>query len=265
MISLKDQLVFVTGASSGIGRSCSVAFAGAGARLLLAARRFERLQELAAELEKSHGTRSHCVRLDVRDAAQVQQVLDGLPAAWRDIDILVNNAGLSRGLATLQEGSLADWDEMLDTNVKGLLYVTRAVLPGMVERQRGHVINIGSIAGREVYTKGGVYCASKFAVRAITQGLRLDLHGTPIRVSTVDPGLVQTEFSLVRFRGDAERARKVYENTRPLTPDDVAEAVLFCATRPPHATVSELVLLASDQATATTIYRRETPGAPARR
>ena len=259
MVSLQDQLVFVTGASSGIGGACSRAFAGAGARLLLAARRLDRLQALATELEKAHGTRTHCVQLDVRDAKQVERALATLPAPWRAIDILVNNAGLSRGLAPIQEGSLEDWDEMLDTNVKGLLYVTRAVLPGMVERQRGHVINIGSIAGREVYAKGGVYCASKYAVRALTQALRLDLHGTPIRVSTVDPGLVQTEFSVVRFRGDAARARKIYENTRPLTPDDVADAVLFCATRPPHATVAELVLLASDQATATTIYRRESP------
>ena len=259
MTSLHGKVVFVTGASSGIGRACSRAFAREGARLLIAARRLARLQELAAELEARHGTQVHCVQLDVRDAALVARVLGSLPAAWREIDILLNNAGLSRGLAPLQEGSLEDWDEMLDTNVKGLLYVTRQVVPGMLERQRGHVINIGSIAGRDVYAKGGVYCASKFAVRALTQGLRLDLHGTPVRVSTVDPGLVQTEFSVVRFRGDAERARQIYENTRPLQPEDVADAVLFCATRPPHATVAELVLLASDQATATTVYRRESP------
>jgi serine 3-dehydrogenase len=193
---------------------------------------------------------------DVRERDTVDRVLGALPAEWRDVDILLNNAGLSRGLASIQEGSPQDWDEMIDTNVKGLLHVTRAMLPGMLERGQGHVINIGSIAGREVYAKGGVYCASKYAVRALTQGLRLDLHGTPIRVSTVDPGLVETEFSLVRFHGDAARARKVYEGTRPLTPEDVAEAVLFCATRPAHATVAELVLLASDQATATTVHRR---------
>jgi serine 3-dehydrogenase len=170
--------------------------------------------------------------------------------------ILVNSTGLSRGLAPIQAGDRADWDEMIDTNVKGLLYVTRAVLPGMLARERGHVINVGSIAGREVYANGSVYCASKYAVRALTQGLRLDLHGTPVRVSTVDPGLVETEFSVVRFRGDLERAAKIYADTHPLTPEDVADAVLFCATRPPHATVAELVLLASDQATATTIVRR---------
>ncbi len=258
MSALKDQLVFVTGASSGIGRACARAFAREGARLLLAARRIERLQALAAELETAQGCAAHCLRLDVRDASAVDKALDGLPVAWRDIDILVNNAGLSRGLAPIQAGDRADWDEMIDTNVKGLLYVTRAVLPGMLARERGYVINVGSIAGREVYANGSVYCASKFAVRALTQGLRLDLHGTPIRVSTVDPGLVETEFSMVRFRGDAERAAKIYAGTRPLTAEDVADAVLFCATRPPHATVAELVLLASDQATATTVLRRPT-------
>ena len=254
MSAMKDRLVFVTGASSGIGLACARVFAGEGARLLLAARRIERLQALATELVSAAGV--HCLRLDVRDAGAVDKALEGLPPAWRDIDILINNAGLSRGLAPIQSGDRADWDEMIDTNVKGLLYVTRAVLPGMLARERGHVINVGSIAGREVYANGGVYCASKYAVRALTQGLRLDLHGTPVRVSTVDPGLVETEFSMVRFRGDTERAAKIYAGTRPLGPEDVADAVLFCATRPPHATVAELVLLASDQATATTILRR---------
>jgi serine 3-dehydrogenase len=258
MPALDDRLVCVTGASSGIGRACARDFAREGARLLLAARRVERLRELARELEAEHGTASHCTQLDVRDRAAVEKWVAALPQEWRDVEVVVNNAGLSRGFATIQEGAPQDWDEMLDTNVKGLLYVTRALLPGMLERQRGHIINIGSIAGREVYAKGGVYCASKYAVRALTQGLRLDLHGTPIRVTTVDPGLVETEFSIVRFHGDTERARKVYEGTRPLTANDVADAVLFCATRPPHATVAELVLLASDQASATTVWRRQT-------
>ncbi len=257
MTRLKDTLVFITGASSGIGRSCAVAFAREGARLLLAARRMERLEALAGELGEAHGTESHCVQLDVRDAAQVERVLGELPAAWRGIDVLINNAGLSRGLAPIHEGDRRDWDEMLDTNVKGLLYVTRGVVPGMLERGKGHVINIGSIAGRDVYANGAVYCASKYAVRALNEGLRLDLHGKPVRVSTIDPGLVETEFSQVRFHGDSDRAARIYENTRPLTPDDVADAVLYAATRPPHANVAELVLLASDQATATTIFRGE--------
>jgi len=182
-----------------------------------------------------------------------------LPASWQDIDILVNSAGLSRGLAPIQEGDIDDWDEMLDTNVKGLLYVSRAVLPGMIERQRGHVINIGSIAGREVYANGGVYCASKWAVRALTQSMRVDLHQTPVRVTTIDPGLVQTNFSNVRFHGDTQRAAQVYQGTRPLTPEDVAEAVVWSALQPPHVTVAEVVLLASDQATATTIRRDTAP------
>ena len=257
MHELEDRLVFVTGASSGIGRSCAHAFARAGARLLLAARRLDRLQELARTLESEHGTRSHVFQLDVREADAVDASLAALPAEWNAVDILVNNAGLARGLAPIPEGERSDWDEMIDTNVKGLLYVTHAIVPGMIERGRGHVINIGSIAGHEVYANGAVYCASKFAVRALTEGLRRDLHGKPVRVSSVDPGLVETEFSLVRFHGDAERARKPYERTRPLTPDDVAECVLFCATRPPHVSVADLVLLAADQSSATTIHRRD--------
>ena len=255
-MSLKGRTVFVTGASSGIGRSCAEAFARGGARLLLAARGIEKLEAQAAQIAGSHQVEVRAFQLDVRDVTEVGRRLDEQPAEWRAIDILVNNAGLSRGLAPVQDGAHTDWDEMIDTNVKGLLYVTRAVVPGMVERGRGHVINIGSIAGQEVYANGAVYCASKHAVRALTQGLRLDLHGTPVRVTSVDPGLVETNFSVVRFHGDTERARQVYANTRPLTPDDVADAVVFAATRPDHVNVAELVLLASDQATATTVLRR---------
>jgi serine 3-dehydrogenase len=257
MMALADQVVLVTGASSGIGLSCARAFAAEGAKLLLAARRIERLEELAAELERRSATRSHCVSLDVRDQGAVDSTLASLPAEWSAIDILINNAGLARGLAPVHEGELEDWEEMIDTNVKGLLYVTRAVVPGMIDRKRGHVINIGSIAGREVYPGGGVYCATKFAVRALTQGLRHDLFGTPVRVTTIDPGLVETEFSMVRFRGDRERASRVYQKTRPLTPDDVAEAVLFAATRPPHVSVAELLILPTDQAAAGRVRRDE--------
>lgn len=256
MVSLRDRVVLVTGASSGIGAACAWAFAREGARLLLAARRLARLEELAAALLREHATPVYCLRLDVRDRAEVESRLATLPADFAAVDLLVNNAGLARGFSTLQDGAADDWDEMLDTNVKGLLYVTRAILPGMLTRGTGHVINIGSIAGREVYAKGNVYCASKWAVRALTQGLRVDLHGTPIRVSTVDPGLVETEFAQVRFHGDAERGGQVYRGTTPLTPEDVADAVLYCATRPAHATVAELVLLATAQASATTIQRR---------
>lgn len=206
MRRLENRVAFVTGASSGIGRSIARAFAAEGARLILSARRIDRVEALAAELGAEHGTQAHCRPLDVRDRAAVEAMVGALPAAWAEIDILVNNAGLSRGLDKLHEGSVEDWEEMIDTNVKGLLYVSRAVLPGMVRRDRGHVVNIGSIAGREPYPGGNVYCGSKFAVRAITKGTMIDLNGTRIRVTTIDPGMVETEFSLVRFHGDEPRA-----------------------------------------------------------
>ncbi|MBA3895384.1 MAG: SDR family NAD(P)-dependent oxidoreductase, partial [Gemmatimonadales bacterium] len=234
--------VLITGASAGIGAACARAFAAAGARLILAARRTERLEAIAEELQRAHGTETHQLALDVRELGVVTQLLAQLPPEWEAIDVLVNNAGLGRGLDPLQEGDPTEWDEMIDTNVKGLLYVTRAVLPGMIERGRGHVINLGSVAGHEVYPGGNVYAATKHAVDAITRGLRMDLLGTPVRVSTVDPGLVETEFSTVRFRGDEERAKRVYHGYQPLTPADVADAVLYCATRPPHVNIDQIIL-----------------------
>ncbi len=248
MYSLKDKIVFITGASAGIGLACAQAFAPRGAKLILAARRRDRLAVLAAELKAAFGTATHVVELDVRDRKAVEKAVAGLPAKWKDIEVLVNNAGLSRGLDKIQEGKHADWDEMIDTNVKGLLYVSRAVLPGMVKRGRGHVINIGSIAGREVYPGGNVYCATKAAVGALTKGMRLDLNGTGVRVSTVDPGLTETEFSLVRFHGDAGRAGKVYQGFLPLLAEDIAEAVVYCATRPLHVDVAEMLVLPTAQA-----------------
>jgi 3-hydroxy acid dehydrogenase/malonic semialdehyde reductase len=255
MYSLKGKIVFVTGASAGIGRSCARAFAAEGANVLMCARRADRLKTFASELAKDFGVPVHYFALDVRSQAAVEKAVAALPGEWRPIEVLVNNAGLSRGLAKLHEGLVSDWDEMIDANVKGLLYVSRAVIPGMVERRSGHVINIGSIAGREVYPGGNVYCATKFAVRALTSGLRLDLNGTPIRVSEVAPGLVQTEFSIVRFHGDAERAGKVYQGLTPLSPDDIADAVVWCATRPPHVNVSEVVVMPTAQASATLVHR----------
>lgn len=256
MISLRDKVVFVTGASSGIGRSCVRAFAAQGARVLMCARRAERLADLAGELKSAHGARTHYFQLDVRDRAAVEKAIAGLPSEWRTIDVLVNNAGLSRGMAKLQEGLHEDWEEMIDTNVKGLLYVSRAVIPGMVERGSGHVINIGSIAGRELYPGGNVYCATKFAVRALSKGLRLDLLGTPVRVSEVAPGMVETEFSLVRFHGEKAKADKVYQGFRPLAPDDIADAVVWCATRPVHVNVSEVVIMPADQASVMLVNRK---------
>jgi NADP-dependent 3-hydroxy acid dehydrogenase YdfG len=253
---LTDKIVLVTGASSGIGEACARAFAEAGARLILAARRMPRLQELAAELKVP----THLIELDVRDQAAVEQAITSLPAEWRAIDILLNNAGLSRALTKLQEYDIADMDEMVDTNVKGLLYVTRAVTPGMVARARGHIINIGSIAGHQTYPNGAVYCATKAAVKSISEGLKMDLNGTPIRVSSVDPGLVETEFSIVRFHGDTERAKKVYDGLRPLTGEDVADVVLFCATRPPHVNINDVVMMPVAQASATVVHRQPLPG-----
>jgi 3-hydroxy acid dehydrogenase/malonic semialdehyde reductase len=256
MYSLKDKVVFITGASSGIGRSCAAAFAPLGAKLLLAARRRERLEELAAELKKKFPVEVHIIELDVRDQAAVEWAVARLPAGWFEIEVLVNNAGLSRGLDKLHEGKLQDWEEMIDTNIKGLLYVSRAVIPGMVERNSGHIVNIGSIAGHEVYPGGNVYCATKFAVNALSKGLRLDLNGTPIRVSEVAPGLVETEFSIIRYRGDEEKAGKAYQGMTPLTGDDIADAVVYCATRPPHVNISEMIVMPTAQAATFLVHRK---------
>jgi 3-hydroxy acid dehydrogenase / malonic semialdehyde reductase len=254
MASIHNQIVLITGASSGIGAACAQAFAETGAKLILAARRFDRLQRLAEDLAKS-GCQTHLLQLDVSDRAQVESTLAALPEDWAAIDILVNNAGLSRGLDKLHEGKVEDWEEMIDTNVKGLLYMTRSLVPGMVRRGRGHVINIGSLAGHQTYPNGNVYCATKAAVRVISEGLKMDLLGTPVRVSSVDPGMVETEFSQVRFHGDSDRAQKVYQGTTPLTPEDIAEIVLFCATRPAHVNLSEVFVLPTAQGSATLVHR----------
>lgn len=258
-LELHNYTVFITGASSGIGRSCARAFAQAGTRLLLCARRADRLESMADDLRSLGAAAVYTFMLDVRDQGAVEQTLSSLPEEWRAIDILINNAGLSRGLDPIHEGKIQDWDEMIDTNVKGLLYVSRAVLPRMVERGSGHVINIGSIAGHEVYPKGNVYCATKHAVAAITKGMLLDLHGSGVRVTTVDPGMVATEFSVVRFRGDEERATSVYTGTTPLSPDDVADAILYCATLPAHVNVQELLLMPTAQSAATLVVREPLP------
>ena len=257
MASVKDRVVLITGASSGIGAACAKVFAREGASLILTARRQDRLQTLAKEIETTFDNKVYVSVIDISDRSAVESTLSSLPAPWNEVDILINNAGLSRGLDKLHEGKIQDWEEMIDTNVKGLLYVTRFIVPGMVNRGRGHIINIGSIAGHQTYPGGNVYCATKAAVRALSEGLKLDLFGTPIRVSSVDPGIVETEFSQVRFRGDDRRAEKVYQNTIPLTAEDVAEIVLFCATRPPHVNLSEILVLATAQSSATMIDRKQ--------
>lgn len=248
MISVKDCNVLITGASSGIGAAAARVFAQAGAKLILVARRQEQLEQLADQLSKEFASLFHLLPLDVRDAIAVESALATLPPEWSAIDILINNAGLSRGLDKLYAGSVQDWEEMIDTNIKGLLYLTRAIVPGMVSRGRGHVVNIGSVAGHQTYPSGNVYCATKAAVRAISEGLKQDLLGTPVRVTSVDPGMVETEFSQVRFHGDTERAKKVYQGITPLTPADVADVIFFCVTRPLHVNVSEVLLLPTDQA-----------------
>ena len=257
MQKLNGKIVFITGASSGIGEASAFAFAAEGARLLLAARRLERFQDLTPKLKDAGAADVHTFSLDVRNAAQVTSQLDALPEEWKAIDILVNNAGLSRGLEKLYEGKLQDWDEMIDTNVKGLLYVTRAVVPGMVARGRGHVVNLGSTAGELTYPNGAVYCGSKAAEHAINDGLRQDLLGTPVRVTSIDPGMVETEFSEVRFHGDKERAAKVYQGLTPLQPSDVADAIVWAATRPAHVNIARVLLTSIDQANSLLFNRKQ--------
>ncbi len=256
MDRLQDKIVFITGASSGIGKACAEAFAEEKANLILAARRFERLKKQAESLEKEFGIKTRILQLDVRDFNAVKESFNSLSEEWKKVDILINNAGLARGLEKIYEGDLNKWEEMIDTNVKGLLYVTRNVLPGMVERQKGHVINIGSTAGHEVYPNGNVYCATKYAVQALTKGIRMDCLEHRIKVSTVDPGLVETEFSIVRFSGDKDRAAKVYEGFDPLTGKDIADAVLYCATRPEHVNINEIILTPLAQASSTQVIRK---------
>ena len=245
----------VTGASSGIGAACARALARRGDRLVLCARRPDRLDAFVTQLREETAAPIHAFALDVRDAQAVERALAALPAEFANIDVLVNNAGLSRAMDPAYANEVRHIDDMVDTNVKGLLYVTRAVVPGMLERGRGHVVNIGSTAGHAVYPGGTVYAATKHAVDAITRGLKMDLHGSPIRVSTVDPGLVETDFSLVRFEGDAARAAAVYSSTAPLTADDVADAVLWAVTRPARVNVAEIILMPTVQSSVTMIQR----------
>lgn len=251
------KTVLITGASSGIGAACAKLFSQHNARLILCARRIDRISELAQQLKREHGTDCHLLPLDVRDFSNVKQELASLPKVWQDIDVLVNNAGLAAGLEPLQTADVQDWEDMIDTNVKGLLYMTRLILPRMIERNTGHVINIGSIAGHQVYPKGSVYCATKHAVKAISQGLRQDVFGTDIRVSSVDPGAVETNFSLVRFKGDKAKADAVYAGMTPLAPENVADAVFYCASRPPHVNISEMIVMPTSQAAAMMTARKE--------
>jgi len=257
MNRIVGKRVLITGASAGIGEACARAFASQGANLVLTARREERIRNLATDLTSDHGIDARGYRLDVTDRDAVSFFVESLANDDLLPDILVNNAGKARGLDKLHEGDIDDWEDMIDTNMKGLLYMSRAVIPHMVARDSGHVINIGSIAGRWVYPKGAVYNATKFAVWALNEGMNMDLLGTSVRVSSVDPGLVETEFSEVRFHGDAERAKTVYADTKPLTGDDIADAVLYVANCPEHVDVINLVVMPTAQRHAMLLHREK--------
>ncbi len=242
------KTILVTGATAGIGEAIAHIFARANYRVIITGRRADRLEQLSEKLQMDYGANVHSLCFDVRDKKAVKNAVDNLPEAWREIDILVNNAGLALGRATVDGGDEEDWDTMIDTNIKGLLYMTRAVTPRMIERKKGHIINIGSIAGKDTYFQGNVYCATKHAVDALTNATRIDLLEHDIKVTQICPGAVETEFSLVRYKGDADRAKKVYEGYHALRPRDVAEVVFFAASRPPHVNINDLVVTPSTQA-----------------
>ena len=250
-----DKIVLITGASSGIGAGCARKFASQGASLILNARNEEKLSALKEELEQQYGARVCLLPFDVRDRKTAAEALASLPDEWKAIDILINNAGLVIGVDKEHEGNLDEWDIVIDTNIKSLLAMTRLVVPGMVARGRGHIINIGSIAGDAAYAGGSVYCATKAAVKALSDGLRIDLVDTPLRVTNIKPGLVETNFSVVRFRGDKDKADNVYKGIRPLTGDDIAETVYFAASVPEYMQIAEMLVMPTYQATGTIVSR----------
>lgn len=254
MYSLKNKIIFITGASSGIGEACARQFAALGADIILTARRIDKLKQLAEALISQFGVRVLPLALNVSKPTEMQRAIDDLSSEWNNIAVLINNAGLALDSVKLQDGKIDHWDTMINTNLQGLLYVTRAIVPGMIERQSGHVINISSIAGHECYPLGNVYCATKHAVRALSKSLRIDLLGTGVRVTDVAPGAVETEFSIVRWK-DKQRADDFYKTFTPLVADDVADAIVYCATRPLHVDVSELVITPTDQASVNHLHK----------
>ena len=250
-----NKIVLITGATSGIGLSCAHKFAENGDHLILTGRNEKRLAEIGKELE-AKGTKVMILAFDVRDAEKAKEHIGNLPEQWRDIDVLVNNAGLALGLEPEYQGDLDDWSTMIDTNIKGLLTMTRLVVPGMVERNRGHIINVGSVAGDAAYAGGNVYCATKAAVKALSDGLRIDVANTAIRVTNLKPGLVETNFSNVRFHGDTDRAANVYKGIVPLTGDDIADVAVYAANAPAHVQIAEVLILATHQASGSVIVRK---------
>lgn len=249
------KIALITGSTSGIGAACANTLAAQGYDLILLARRENLLETQSLELAAQHGIQIKKIQADVRDKENINYVLETLPAEWKNVDVLVNNAGLSQGLDPIDKGDTDDWDRMIDTNVKGLLYVTRAVASWMVERKKGHIINIGSIAGKEVYPNGNVYCATKHAVDALNKGMRIDLLPHGIKVTAINPGMVETEFSIVRFKGDENRAKKVYDGLEPLIAQDIADAIGYVVSRPAHVNISDMLIMPTAQATGTIVKR----------
>jgi NADP-dependent 3-hydroxy acid dehydrogenase YdfG len=252
---MTNKIAFITGASSGIGEATAHLLAANGYNLILNARRKERINELSQKLEKEFAIKTHQLIFDVRNFQQVETALNDLPEEWKQIDILINNAGLASGLSPIFDGDLNDWEVMIDTNIKGLLYVSKQVLPIMKFNKKGHVVNIGSIAGKEVYNNGNVYCATKHAVDALSKAMRIELAPFQVKVTAIHPGAVETEFSVVRFHGDTERAKKVYEGFENLVAKDIAEAIWFCLNRPFHVNINELIIMPTAQPAAGIINR----------
>lgn len=251
---MNTKTALITGASSGIGMATAIVLARNGINLILCGRRQDRLDGLKSELDSYCNI--HTLNFDVRDKKEVFSKIESLPNAFSTIDILINNAGNAHGLDSIQDGNLEDWEAMIDINVKGLLYVSKAILPKMLQRESGHIINIGSTAGKEVYPRGNVYCASKYAVDAINQGMRIDLNGKGIKVGAINPGMVATEFSEVRFKGDSQKATKVYQGFTPLQAQDIAEIIWFTITRPAHVNIADLTVMALDQASSTIVNKK---------
>ncbi|MDN3581312.1 SDR family oxidoreductase [Mucilaginibacter flavus] len=251
-----SKIALITGATAGIGEACAHVFAREGYNLILTGRREDRLNKVASHLNDKYNVEVTAMSFDVRNRAEVIENLNELPAEWKKVDVLVNNAGLSQGLDPIQKGDIDDWETMIDTNIKGLLYVSKVVSNWMIDNGKGHIINLGSIAGKEVYPNGNVYCATKHAVDALNKGMRADLLPYGIKVTAVHPGAVETEFSEVRFKGDKDRAKKVYDGFEPLVADDIAETIWFAASRPAHVNINDLVIMPTAQATATNIYRK---------
>jgi 3-hydroxy acid dehydrogenase/malonic semialdehyde reductase len=252
------MIALITGATSGIGKSTALEFAKHGYNLIITGRRQERLTELKTRLINQYSIKVLDLCFDVRDSKQVESVLSNLPLEFKNIDVLVNNAGLAAGLASIQDGKLNHWEQMIDTNIKGLLYVSKQIAAMMIQNKKGHIINVGSIAGKEVYANGNVYCATKHAVDALNKGMRIDLLPHGIKVSSVNPGMVETEFSIIRFDGDEERAKKVYENIVPLKPEDIAETIYWTASRPAHVNINDIIIMPTIQANATTLKLKNT-------